>query len=312
MDRSSLTFAILATGLLAAGCPPPPPPPLTPTPTPTPAPTPLPDPTTPPPKTGPRPDEAPPVPITSALVTEMKDVAEKTGVIRALPHIRIFTKERRLELDGATSVKVGPQLELLACSLRGKSYESLLIWIPEPEHIHLALLFLGLEPTPQVDAFGQAGPLTKGQKVVIEVEWQDPATKKSVRRRVEDLLYDTYRDGAMKYSGFVFTGSRFVDVPQPPDWEKTKRTFASTVSGTVAVVYHDPDAILDTPLVEGGNNTTYVAWADRLPERHTDIVVHIRPWREGDDVEPPENVKRLPSVERPPGGGAPNGGGGPR
>jgi hypothetical protein len=256
----------------------------------------------------PLPDEKPVAPITSAQLAEIMEKAGKTGIIESLPHIKVFTKEKRIELEGVTSLKVGPQLELMACGLHGKSYESLLIWLCEPEHLHLALLFLGLEPAPQVAQFGQPGELkaNDASRVVIEVSWVDPTTKKTIRRRVEDLLYDTYRDGAMKYAGFVFTGSRHIDVPQPPDWNTTKKVYAATATGTLAVTYHDPDAILDTPLKEGGNNTTFVAWADRLPERHTEIICHIRPWRDGDDVEPQENVKRAPDVERPPGGGAPH------
>ena len=40
----------------------------------------------------------------------------------------------------------------------------------DPKHLHLALLMLGLEPTPQVNEFGQPIALTKGEKVVLEVE----------------------------------------------------------------------------------------------------------------------------------------------
>ena len=236
--------------------------------------------------------------------------ARETGIITALPHLKINVKEKWIQIEGATAMKVGPQLELLACSARGKAYESLLIWLCEPSHLQLALIMIGLTPTPQVEQFGEQKELKSGDKVVIEVEWTDPVTKKPVRRRAEDLLFDVYRDGCMKYSGFVFTGSRQLDVPQPPDWTLTKKQFASDVTGTVAVTYHDPDAILDTPLQEGGNNTTYVAWEQRLPERHTTIVTHIRPWKAGDEVEP-KDALRDKSEKRPTGGGSPGGGGPP-
>ena len=41
----------------------------------------------------------------------------------------------------------------------------------------------------------------------------------------------------MKYAGWVFTGSREIDVPQPPDWEHTKKQFAADMSGSIAVTY---------------------------------------------------------------------------
>lgn len=301
--RRALLLSLLSLGLL--GCPPPrkPDPPVA---LPTDEKT---DPPGPPRETRPDPNDKPAAPITSEEVTAIINSA-RGGVITALPKLRVFVKEKRIEIEGATSVKVGPQLELLACSTRGKAYESLLIWLCEPSHLQLALIMIGLTPTPQVESFGEQKELKQGERVVIEVEWTDPVTKKQVRRRVEDLLFDVYRDGCMKYSGFVFTGSRQLDVPQPPDWTLTKKQFASDVTGTVAVTYHDPDAILDTPLAEGGNNTTFVAWEQRLPERHTPIVTHIRAWRAGDEVEP-KDALRDKAERRPTGGGSPGGGGGP-
>jgi hypothetical protein len=298
------------------GCPPPPPPP---------APPPLPavpvakkddpkegifaDEETPPPAKPAPQIPAEPAPLTSEAIADVISRARTEGVITAFPYLKVHLRgDKRIEVEGVTSLKVGPQLEFLACSRRGKSYESLMIWLCEPEHLQLSLLFLGLEPTPQVTDFGQPGALTKGQKVRLDVEWEDPTTKQKVARRIEDLLYDTNRDGCMKYAGWVFTGSRHIDAPQPPNWDTTKRVFASTTFGSIASVYHDPDAILDTPLAEGGNNSSYVAWAKRLPERHTPIVVTIRPWKEGDDAEP-KDWKRAPNEEHPPGGGPPGGGG---
>ncbi len=255
-------------------------------------------------------DEQPPAPVSSEAMTQMlKDAGDK-GVVEALPKLKVFTREKRIEIEGFTAMKVGPQLELFACSPRGKAYESLLIWMCQPSHLHLALLMIGLTPTPQVGMFGEPGELKKGQKVVIEVEWTDKTTGKQVRRRAEDLLYDTYRDGCMKYAGWVFTGSRELDIPQPPKWETTKKEYAADVTGTVAVTYHDPDGILDTPLAEGGNNTTFVAWEQRLPDRHTPCITHIRAWRDGDDREPADAL-RAKNAERPTGGGPPGGGGGP-
>jgi hypothetical protein len=245
--------------------------------------------------------------VDTASVAELMSSA-RAGVIEALPHLKVFTKERRIEVEGFTAMKVGPQLELLACSPRGKAYESLLVWLCKPEDLHLALLMIGMTPTPQVQYFGERTELKKGEKVVIEVEWRDP-NGKTIRRRVEDLLFDIYRDGCMRYAGFVFTGSHQIDVPQPPDWETTKKQYASSVTGTVACTYHDPDGILDTPLAEGGNNTTFVAWEQRLPERHTPCVTHIRPWRDDDGKEPPDAL-RPKNEKRPAGGGAPDGGGG--
>lgn len=297
-------LSVLALSFLLLGCPPPPPPVAD-------VDLPEPEKTPPPPQPRkPKPVEDDDKPVAAVDTASMAALTSgaRAGVIEALPHLKVFLKEKRIEIEGITAMKVGPQLELLACSPRGKAYESLLVWLCKPEDLHLALLMIGMTPTPQVQYFGERTDLKKGEKVVIEVEWTDPEKKTTVRRRVEDLLFDIYRDGCMKYAGFVFTGSHQLDVPQPPDWETTKKQYAASVTGTVACTYHDPDGILDTPLAEGGNNTTFVAWEQRLPERHTLCTTHIRPWRDGDDKEPADAL-RPKSQPRPAGGGAPGGGG---
>ena len=85
------------------------------------------------------------------------------------------------------------------------------------------------------------------------------------RQRVEELLFDRHRGRAMPQVGFTFTGSRQVDARIPPDFEKTKKVFAASFIGNVIAVFHDPDALLDTPLLDGGDDTTYLPFTDRLP-----------------------------------------------
>lgn len=247
----------------------------------------------------------------------------KDGAISRFPGIKIFTEERRLEVDGAVCLKRGPALELMGCTRRGKTHESLLLFDCEPEQLYLALVILGLEPTPQIDQFGQPVALTRGERVVVEVSWAatdapddpsaPPAIGGRITRRVEDLCFDQVKQGPMPRVGWVFTGSRHVEVPAPPDWKTMRRVYAASYSGNVAATYHDPDAILDTPLIEGGDDTTYIPWSERLPERGTACVLTIRPWREGDgpplpapasagggpaDVAPPDS--RTPADVAPP------------
>lgn len=221
----------------------------------------------------------------------------RDGAISRFPGIRIYTEEKRIEVDGLICLKTGPALELMGCTRRGKTHESLLLFDCEPEQLYLSLIILGLEPTPQVDEFGQQIALDRGDRVVIEVSWKaedspegdpslPPPVDGRVRRRVEDLIWDRVRQGPMPYVGWVFTGSRHVDVPAPPDWKETMRVFAATYAGNVAATYHDPDAILDTPLIEGGDDTVYLPYSERLPERGTEVIIHIRPFVEGQDGPP--------------------------
>ena len=245
----------------------------------------------------PQPDEQEVDPETIQPVVE--------GAITKLPGIRIWRDEQRIEVEGFVCLKQGPALELMACTPRGKTHESLFLVDCHPVHLQLALILLGLEPTPQVDEFGQVKALERGAKVVVEVSWKaedapqgdasaPPAVDGRVRRWVEDVIYDRRRRGPMLRVGWVFTGSRQVKVPAPPDWKTEREVFAAGYTGNVVAIYHDPDAILDTPLVEGGDDTLFYPYAERLPERETAVVFHIRPWSPEDEEVYGANLKAPP------------------
>src|SRR5690606_22887803 len=134
---------------------------------------------------------------------------------------RIFVDERRLEVRGRICLKRCPTLEFAGCTTRGKTHESLVLFECDPKQLHLALIMLGMVPTPQVTEQGQAIALDRGEKVVLEVAWPaadtppDDSTAPEavdglVRRRLEDLIYDRRRALAMPRVGWVFTGSRMV------------------------------------------------------------------------------------------------------
>lgn len=224
-------------------------------------------------------------------------------------HLRIWAKEKRIEIDGLICLKRGPYLELLACTRGGKTHESLLVFLCDPEKLHFGLILLGLKPSAQVKEFDDEKPLT-GDKVAIEVEWAKDEKQlpgypgvETVRRRVEDLIYDQSRNGPMPRAGWVFTGSTEIDEYLPPDYSKAKKVYAAKATGTIVVTAHDPAAVLDTALP--GSQTTYYPWSDRLPERFTPIIVHIRPWVAGDEKEEPFDPKKI---VKPEGGGAPGNG----
>lgn len=249
----------------------------------------------------------PPAPTEEVDPASVKPVQD--GPITRLPGIRIWRDEKRIEVDGFVCIKQGPALELLGCTRRGKTHESLFLFDCAPEHLQLALILIGLQPTPQVNDFGQAIELDRGEKVVLEVSWKaedapqhDPnppaAVEGRIRRWVEDVVYDRRRKGAMLRVGWVFTGSRQVKVPAPPDWKTEKEVFAAGYTGNVAAVYHDPDAILDTPLLEGGDDTLFYPYAERLPDAQTPVVFHVRPWTDADQAAYGENLH----APAPPGG----------
>ncbi|MBL4845222.1 MAG: hypothetical protein JKY65_06840 [Planctomycetes bacterium] len=284
--------------------------PLSPTPSPSLAPAPSatpPAPTpTPQPAAAPSPSETPkasPAPVVSAAPAGPLRPITKGGVDR-FPGLRIFPQEGRIEVDGFVNLNRCPTLEFMACTRRGKTHETLLRFECDPEHLHLALLMLGLEPKAQVNEEGERIALEEGERVVIDAAWwarhtppKDATAPKAVngvvRRRVEDLIFDQRKQRSMPRVGWVFTGSQMVKVPVAPDWEKLKEVYAASYEGNIVATYHHPFVILDTPLIEGGDDTVYVPFSSRVPKKGTPVTVHIRIVEE-------EEAKELRAAQKSP------------
>lgn len=226
------------------------------------------------------------------------------GGVDRFPGLRVFPQQGRIEVDAFVNLNRCPTLEFMACTRRGKTHETLLRFECDPEHLHLALLLLGLEPTPQVGEEGEQIALDKGERVVIDAAWwarHTPAGDKSapapvkgvVRRRVEDLIFDQRQGRSMPRVGWVFTGSQMVKVPAPPDWETLKEVYAASYEGNIVATYHHPFVILDTPLIEGGDDTVYVPFTSRVPERGTPVTVHIRIVEDEELKELRENQRKF-------------------
>ncbi len=179
----------------------------------------------------------------------------------SFPGIRIVPTERRIEVEAAFALSgEGYFLEYLAVAPHGKLHESLFTISCAPEKLQLGLILCGLEPKAEVQYHGEARELT-GPRVAIEVEWKDEAGA-AKRARVEDLLHDVRFGRPMERTGFAFTGSRFLkayaprrpprDAPAGPP-APPEEIFAATSSGSAIALYHDPDAVLDFPLLSGGD-----------------------------------------------------------
>jgi len=244
---------------------------------------------------------ATPAPVESKAPPGPLRPVTKGGVDR-FPGLRVFPQQGRIEVDAFVNLNRCPTLEFMACTKRGKTHETLLRFECDPQHLHLALLLLGLEPTPQVGEEGEQIALEKGERVVIDAAWwtrHTPAGDESapapvngvVRRRVEDMIFDQREQRSMPRVGWVFTGSQMVKVPAPPDWETLKEVYAASYEGNIVATYHHPFVILDTPLIEGGDDTVYIPFTSRVPEKGTPVTVHIRIVEE-------EELKELEATQR--------------
>ena len=111
--------------------------------------------------------------------------------------------------------------------------------------------------------------------LLVFIEWEKDG--KPFSCRAEDLIVDTRTKKPMPRTGWVFTGSKFVD---EVDYDTQKPTgnkiYLANATKTVIATYHDPAAIIDNPGESGGIGNIYLPNKDLIPERGTKVRVVIR------------------------------------
>jgi hypothetical protein len=178
----------------------------------------------------------------------------------------VDTRERTVTCPAQINMDEG-SVEYLAVAPRGKTHESLLLVDVRPLHLQLALLSLNLEPKNVLKTQGDR-TTPQGAPVEIRVRWRD-AQGMQQEVRAETLLAEAGRGPgrpgrAMPVHPWVFTGSRII-----------REGFEADLEKSLVAVWHDPAAILDNPLPEGGNNDWVVNTA-RVPKRGTAVEFIIK------------------------------------
>ena len=211
---------------------------------------------------------------------EPPPVAE-TKVIKFPGGGRAFPKEKRIEIDGVAVYPSRAPIELFACAIHGKEHEAIFSLECVPQDVHFALLIFGLKDKTEFP--DQKGPQVLGDpakpvgdRVLVWIEWLTDGKKQRVR--AEDLL--TYGPPAdkrtMPRAGWVFAGSERWERVDPDTNEKTGETiYMANRERTLISTYHDPTAVLDNPLVSGGDDRMLHPNFDLLPPRGTKITLVI-------------------------------------
>jgi len=210
-------------------------------------------------------------PMIELMNKNVTEALEKGEIVRKFRSMNVFLNSNRIEIQGVIAITHGV-IELFACAPGGKDHESVCVLDVDPEDLMLALMLIGKRPTPSITSFEEATEIKGGDRVVIHVEWDQTrkGVKQHVKRRAEDLLYNVYTRTSMKHAGWVFTGSITVRHPQTEEL-----VLVAKYKRNLIVTLHDPDAILDTPLLEGGYDTTYVANGKNLPISRTPVLLSI-------------------------------------
>lgn len=149
-------------------------------------------------------------------------------------------------------------VEYLAVTPSGKTYESLLRLNVRPLYLQVALLLIGLEPKNILRYQGDPTQ-PQGAPVDILVRWED---NRGLEHEVhaEELLAEGPKNKPMPRHHWVFTGSRILP-----------EGFEADLCGSLVAIWHDPAAILDNPMRETQND--WIVNSATTPRRGTPVRV---------------------------------------
>jgi hypothetical protein len=138
---------------------------------------------------------------------------------------------------------------LMVSPKSGHEYEALSVAFCAPGAVYEALAFLGLKPGRPLDPKALVF-WPKGERIQIEVSCRD-TNLWTGRIPAENLIRNAKADAAMEASGFVFSGSSWVE-------RDGERAYLPDISEphAIATLYNEPATVLDVPR-QAGQNALY-------------------------------------------------------
>jgi hypothetical protein len=174
-------------------------------------------------------------------------------------------KTPRVEAVGKIAEREGELLEFLAVETAGRAYESLLTLDCRPSVLQAALLLLGCKADEKA-----------GTRLTLEVEWE--ADGQNRRVSVEELLLERRSGKSPASLRWVFTGSRFVNLPGA-----SEETFLADVEEAFIGLYPHDGLVIQLS-GDFGNpyrslEAGFGANTSRLPLRGTPVRLVLRALR---------------------------------
>ena len=178
--------------------------------------------------------------------------------------VRIIKNENRVEFPAKVNMSKG-LLEYSIVGDMGKLHESLLRTSIEPFSLQVALLMLGLEGT--TNPLHEQGDPRKpeGDPVRIWVIMKKGDSTSKIR--IEDWIVlkdSTGKSRPMPHTDFIFTGSIVHE-----------GVFMAQVEKSIAALFHDPSAMIDNPLPEGGSDELWFVNQESVLPVGTEVIVSI-------------------------------------
>jgi hypothetical protein len=176
--------------------------------------------------------------------------------------VRIFKKESKVEFPCQVNMADG-LLEYAVVGNYGKVHESLLRTRVEPYALQIALLLLGLEPTTNPLSMQGDPRRPEGSPVNLRVRWQEGELPREAR--IEEWIVNREDGAPMKPTSWIYTGSVVAN-----------GVFLAQVERSIVAIFHDPVAMIDNPLPEGGSGKIWFANPDKVPVPGTEVTVVIQ------------------------------------
>ncbi|MEE9212515.1 MAG: YdjY domain-containing protein [Phycisphaeraceae bacterium] len=213
---------------------------------------------------------APQPPETPPTHTQPADAAPDP----VLPHVRIDRQQQVVELDATVVQPTEEWIELLACSPKTYQYESLLTVHARPNHVHLALLLIGLEPGRPMSWHEEDGryvidpPQGPGVAVTLVYEKQG----QTVEVRANEWIVHIETGDMMPNNHWLFAGSTFRQIDD-------QEVYAADVSGAVLSLVNFGSDVLARPtdISNKGGGAMWTANEAVIPPADTPVIIRLRP-----------------------------------
>lgn len=150
-------------------------------------------------------------------------------------------------------------VELLLCTLDGKTHESVFTTAAKPLHIQTALLLLGARAG-KCPNEPDADNVPEGDRFVIFVQSQGKP-----QQRAEHCVWNDKAQRPMAPTGWVFTGSKIIE-----------GQFGADIDGSIVATYYDPLAILNNPLPTRHDDETYFVNEKAAPALGSKVTLIFR------------------------------------
>lgn len=156
-------------------------------------------------------------------------------------------------------------IELMVCGPGGKRHESVFVMEAQPTDLQAALLLAGAKAGPPMKDLGEGPP--RGSLVDVWVAWRDEAGTTRIRP-AEDFAWNWKKKRTARRTGWVFTGSMFVD-----------GRFKALAEESLVASYWDPWAILNINDPVGADDEALSVNRDLVPPLHTPVTFYLEPRR---------------------------------